>query len=338
MALKKQLSNLFIFGIPLLLIVVSVFLATKITLLQNPIVISNALVFDFVLTIPLVYFLLIRKTTIPKLTIVPLFTLGLLLASRFIPVENQQYLELVIKYVFPIVELGVFVFVISNLYTLVKEFRKNKGLIPDFYDNLKHSASSVLPSKLSSFFATEISVLYYGFIHWREKKLKEHEFSYHKNSGSVGLFFGLLLIIGVEMSVVHIMLAKWSSVGAWVLTGLSVYSSVQIFGFLKSVIKRPTIIEKDKLHLKYGVLSETIIPLQDIEFVEYSTKSVGKEDDIQYLSLLKDLEPHNIILQTKKENSISGLYGMKRKYTRIVFYVDTPTVFLKQLDKNRKAL
>lgn len=338
MVLNKKLATLFILGTPLLLLIISIFLAVNLASIKEQFIVSNALVLDFVLTIPLVYFLLIRKTTISKFTVIPLFALGLLLASIFIPSQNQQYLQLIITYVFPVVELGVFLFVVNKIYNLIKAFKNNKESLPDFYDNLKHSASSILPNKLSSLFATEISVLYYGFVYWRKKTLKKYEFSSHKNSGSVGLFFGLLLIIGVEMSVVHVVLVKWNDIVAWVLTGLSIYSSVQIFGFLKSVIKRPIVIKNEKLHLRYGVLSETIIPIHSIESIEYLTKTIDKESDIQYLSPLKELDSHNIIIQLVEENSINSLYGMKKKYTSIAFFVDNPLEFITQIDKNRKAL
>lgn len=338
MIAKKQLPFKIVFGIPLTLLLISVLLATKIYSVEQSYVFSNAIIADLLITIPCVYFVLIRKTNIPKITIVPFFVIGLLLASMFIPEKNQQYLELVMTYVLPIVELGVFLFIVTRLYKLVNVFSSNKRVISDFYDNLKQSASSILPNKISNMFATEISVLYYGFVYWRTKRLSKNEFSYHKNSGAVGLFFGLLLVIAIEMSVVDVLLARWNEMAAWVLTGLSVYSSVQIFGFLKSIMKRPIEIKQATLHLKYGILSETIIRIENIKSIKKSTKTIEKEDGVQYLSLLNELDAYNVIIELNEGNTVHGLYGLKKKYKALAFYVDNPSDFMTKLEKKRKAL
>ncbi|MFD0963890.1 hypothetical protein [Pseudofulvibacter geojedonensis] len=338
MLVKKQLPFYLIFGIPLVLLLTCLFLTTRLPFESQPFIFSNAIIADLLLTIPLVYYLLIRKTAIPKLTIVPVFVLGILLASKFIPVENQQYLQIIITYVFPLVELGVFIFLTINLYKLIKEFRRNKLRYQDFYDNLKQSASTILPNKISQLFATEISVLFYSFIHWKKESLSINEYSYHKNSGSVGLFLGLLLIITIELSVLHVLLAKWSETFAWVLTALSIYSAIQIIGFLKSIMKRPIILKGESLILRYGILSETIVSLHDIKKVVLSSKELEEGSDVVFLSPLGKLESHNIIIQLKNTNIVNRLYGLRKNYTSIAFYVDNPENFFFQLEENRKAL
>lgn len=74
--------------------------------------------------------------------------------------------------------------------------------------------------------------------------------------------------------VLHILLTKWSSLAAWILTFLSIYSGIQIFGFLQSIIKRPISIENGKLFLRYGITNEAIIDLKDIGSLEISYKDI----------------------------------------------------------------
>ena len=55
---------------------------------------SILVMIDFLITIPLLYLFFIRKTKVPKTTVIPVFLLGLLLASIYIP-EDQQDLSLI---------------------------------------------------------------------------------------------------------------------------------------------------------------------------------------------------------------------------------------------------
>jgi hypothetical protein len=136
---------------------------------------SFAITTDLILTIPLLYFLLIRKTNIPKLTVVPVFILGLILGSVFIPKEQQGFLDLIKAWVLPIVELSV-------LTIIFIQFRKIKQTVSvqtqnglDFYTSLKMVTSEILPKRFSLFFATELAVFYYAIFKWRIPKLKSHE-------------------------------------------------------------------------------------------------------------------------------------------------------------------
>jgi hypothetical protein len=102
----------------------------------------------------------------------------------------------------------------------------------------------------------------------KKRELKENEFSYHKDSGTITLLIAIIFIVAIETLVLHILLTKWSSLVAWILTFLSIYSGIQIFGFLKSMFKRPISIENNKLFLRYGIMNETTIDLKNIDNIE----------------------------------------------------------------------
>lgn len=176
-------------------------------------------------------------------------------------------------------------------------------------------------------FATEIAVFYYGFIYWKKRIPKQNEFTYHKNSGTISLLVAIIFIVGIETYVLHILLIKWNNTIALILGVLSIYSGIQIFGFLKSLLKRPYIIEHDKLKLYYGILSETIIDLNEIESIEISSEEIEFNKENRKLSPLGTLESHNMIVNLKNENVLIGLYGINRKYKKIAFYVDDKVKF-----------
>lgn len=305
---------------------------------------SLGITVDLILTAPLVYFLFIRKTSIPKTTVIPLVLLGTFFCSLILPAKNQYYLEVFKTWGLPLIELSVLVLVTHKLIKTRKAFLKEETETFDFFTNLKSACAEILPKSLVIPMATEIGVFYYGFLNWKNVKLKANEFTYHKESGTIALLFGIILIVSAETIGLHYLLMKWNAVVAWIFTGLSVYSGIQIFGFLRSMTKRPILIENNKLFLRYGIMNETIIDINEIDSVEVTSRDIELNEGLRKLSFLGELESHNVIIHLKKENTIMGLYGIKRSYKSIACFIDHKETFklyvenvqgvLKQTEKN----
>ena len=329
---RKSQKNLILFGIPLLIIGAMVLIAQSPLFTNYPNRLAIGITADLLVTVPFIYFLLIRKTKIPKTTVVPFIILGMVICSRILPLEHQNYLSLFKTWVLPVVEISILSFVIYNVRKGIKKYRLNKKEAFDFFTTLKHTCYELLPKAIVIPLVTEIAVFYYGFIYWKKRKLKDNEFSYHKDSGSIALLIAIVFIIAIETAVLHILLVKWNSMVAWTLTGLSIYSGIQILGFLKSMFKRPLLLENDKLYLRYGIMTETTITLKDIEAIEMSSKDIEPNQDTRKLSFLGELESHNIIIRLKKENKLTGLYGIERKYKNLALHVDDKIKFKNDIE------
>jgi len=87
--INRSLIN---FGIPLILLGILVFLMKSSILPQNS-AIGLAITLDLLLTVPLVYFLLIRKSNIPKTTVVPVMIVGLLIGSTLLPAARNLHID-----------------------------------------------------------------------------------------------------------------------------------------------------------------------------------------------------------------------------------------------------
>ncbi len=261
--------NLINFGIPLAL------LGTLILLIKSSFLNGNdtfnfAISADLLLTVPLVYFLLIRKSETPNTTVIPVMIIGLLVGSYFLPQQSQTYLSIFKTWALPVIEISALIFVIIKVQGAIRKYKALKGSTPDFFNALVNTCQEILPKRLVQPFATEVAVFYYGFINWKTREIRENEFTYHKKSGTPAIFYTVILIIAIETVAIHFLLTLWSSVAAWILTALSIYTAIQVFGFAKSLSKRPISINKDSLTLRYGILNEVEIPLSDIDKVELS--------------------------------------------------------------------
>jgi hypothetical protein len=327
--MKKALSlprNLLNFSIPFGLLIGLVFL------MQSPFVIGNdtlilAITADLLLTVPFVYFLLIRKSQIPKTTVVPVMLFGLLLGTYYLPKEGQSYLILFKNWALPVIELSILTLILFKIRKAIHSYKQLSQATPDFYDTLKRVCSEILPQPLVRPFATEVAVFYYGFIHWKKREIQPNEFTYHQKSGTFALFMILIMIIGIETLALHILLALWNTTAAWILTALSLYTAIQFFGFAKALAQRPIVIKENTLYLRYSIMKEAKIPLAAIQSITLSKKALENNSLSQKLSPLGELESHNVIIQLQSEQQLIGLYGLKKTFKTIGLYVDAPEAF-----------
>ena len=318
---------LFVFGLPILLTGSLVLLSGSPLFTRQPEALSLGITLDLLLTVPLLYFLLIRKTSIPNTTVIPVLLLGVLVGSAILPADSQHYLDVFKTWGLPVVEAGVLFYVLFRLRQGIRRLRIRSGSTPDFFTALKGTCEEFLPKGLVIPVVTEIAVFYYGFVSWRPRKLQENEFSYHKDSGTIPLLAAIIFIVAIETVVFHTLLLKWSATAAWILTAVSIYSGIQLFGFLKSMLKRPISIEGDRLLLRYGIMAETDIEIRNIASVEISSSDLEFTDQTRKLSFLGSLESHNLIIRLKEENQLTGLYGRTRKFRNLALYMDDKTRF-----------
>lgn len=316
---------------PFLLLLASVLIMQSRILAENKIV-SLAVTIDLLIAIPVIYFLIIRKTAIHKTTVIPMVVLGMLIGTYFLPETSQEYLNIFKTYILPIFEIIIVTLLIIKVRTTIKQFKQNKNVNTDFFVALKKTCYEILPKKIVYPIATEVAVIYYGFYKWRSKALKKNEFTYHRKSATPTFLFAFLFIIGIETFVVHLLVSQWSNLIAWILSGISIYTLLQIFGFAKSLAFRPIAIGNDHLYLRYGIFSEVEVPLSEIEKIDISKKEIEINSLTRTLSPFNKIESHNIILSVKNELILTGLYGSKNQFHELAFNIDEPEKFMNELN------
>ena len=78
--------------------------------------------------------------------------------------------------------------------------------------------------------------------------------------------FVLIFSIAIETFAIHLLLLKWSETAAWILTGISIYTAIQVFGLAKSITQRPIVI-------KYLALDRSLMyPLTNLP-IPYTTEA-----------------------------------------------------------------
>ncbi|MFC3880042.1 hypothetical protein ACFOSV_07640 [Algoriphagus namhaensis] len=296
--------------------------------LQRADILSLGITVDLVFVIPFLYYLLIRNRKIPKTTVVPIFILGVICATFILPEGNQYYLSLVKTWLVPLVEFTVVGFVIFKVRQMIISHRHNSNSADlDFYSALSQTCEEIFPSLAAKAVTMEVSIFYYGFFHWETSIEKENAFSYHRESSARIVLGILILLVVTETLVFHILIMNWSMVAAWILTGLSVYSGLQVFGILRSLAVRPHLVQRDSLDLRFGILNQCAVNFDDLATIEKSSREL-EEGTFSNLSPLGSMDPHNVIIEFKTEQTISGLYGREQKTSLLTIHVDRPDDFV----------
>lgn len=282
------------------------------------------IIYDLTFTSPLIYLALIWKTRIPKITTVPVFVIGYLIASYIIPDAQSANLKYIEFIVLPLLELTIITLVIIKVRKTIVLTRKNLEANVEFYSSLKSSSIEILKNeKLGKVVATEIAMIYYGLITWRKSKPGNDHFTGYKESGVVAIFITLIFLVITETFIVHILLLKWNSMVAWIVFALSIYAGVQLLGHTKSLMRRFTEINGHNLILRYGLFGDATIDVKNIEDISL-VKGEPEGKHIKKLAMLGGLERQNVQIQLTNPVSVESIYGMRKSYSSIMVYIDNP--------------
>ncbi|GAB3176232.1 hypothetical protein [Telluribacter humicola] len=327
-------SLLPIYAPPVLIILLSVGLALSPLLSQQP-ALAMGITYDLTLSAPLVYLFLIRNKRIPKITVVPLFVLGIVLASLLLPAHQQYHLGLVTTYLLPMVELVLLSVIFYYVHKAVRTFRQSTGESQDFYLILKKSAvRAVGYPRLAKVLATEIAMLYYALLAWKKAPRSQQSFTIYKENGVTALLGSILFVATIELFITHLLLTRWNATVAWVLSGLSLYGMLQILGHLRALRRRHLEIKDNRLLLKYGLFGDMDIELRQIQRVELTTNLVNEADKkVEQLALLKAVESYNVALYFTEKQTIEKAYGISRECDVILLHVDNKEEFVEKLHR-----
>ncbi len=329
----KLNSNYLIAGLLFLILSFLVFLPTTEQFNKAPSELSLGILLDLLITVPLIYYLLIRKKNIPKFSLVYVFIIGIILAHLIIPIEHQQLL-MKIKYIaIPVLEIGILGMVIYKMASLRTSLKQTKE--SDFYDKLLIACQETFPKFVGRVLATEIAVVYYLFSRSGKKENNESSFTYFKKSGIKTVITVFLVVVFIETIVVHLLVGIWNVKVAWILSILGLYGILQVTAILRSMNKRPIVIdyEAKKLLLRYGFGCQTTIPFSSIKKIEKYHRQVKNDKQHIYLSLFDIIDRSNLTIHLHSEHILNKIYGIDKKYQSISLFVDEKDLFLEKIEK-----
>ncbi|MEO8111505.1 MAG: hypothetical protein ABI594_15780 [Ginsengibacter sp.] len=191
--------------------------------------------------------------------------------------------------------------------------------------------------KFGNIISSEIAVLYYAFLGYKDKTIDyETKFTSYKENGVTIVLWTILSIFLIETTGMHFLLSLWSKTIAWVLTGLSFYTCIQLFAHIKAVKARPITINKDSFEIHNGLAGDAYIQFDNIEKFELSKKIPQDRSPIK-IALLKGLENHNVVVYLKTSIQVTKIFGIKKSTDTVLFYVDKSKDFSNALSSRLAA-
>ena len=290
---------------------------------------SNAIVLDLLVTAPLVYFLVIRKTSVPAITVFRVFILGLLLAGFILNSHSNTLLHVIKTWVSPFVEAAVIFFIGRKFYVANKQAKQDSRHGVDFLPYCRMVMQKVLGNKKAgNIISSEMAVFYYAFIGMKNKAIDyETKFSSYKQNGILVVLGAILFLFLIEATAVHFLLVRWNPTAAWIIFGLSAYSCLQLFAHIRAVVARPITVNECAVEIHNGLAGDASIAFDIIERIELNNKLPQEHNAIK-IALINGLENHNCIIYLKQPLEVTKVFGIKKQADAVLFFVDRPKEFV----------
>ena len=246
---------------------------------------STAVTLDLTVTAPLLYFLVIRRTRVPKMTVVRVFVLGLLLAGLLLYNKPHFLLSLLKTWVAPLAEGTLLFLIVKKFYQASRSAKKpGKEERGDVLSRCRLLLTEVTGNeKAGGILASEMAVVYYAFVPRKKAKARAGDgldvpaetFTSYKTNG-------ILLVLGVfcccfmvETVGLHFLLALWNKQVAWILTTLGAYTALQLYAHMRAVRIRPIRIGEESLQLRNGLVADAAVLFDNIDAIEFDRQRAG---------------------------------------------------------------
>jgi hypothetical protein len=321
------------FGTAVTVLTVSWAVAASSIFLMNPRVLSIAVTLDVAVMIPAAYwFLVVRCRHAHLLTMIPIIGLCILAVAAIVPSGHAGILVLAQHLIAP-AEIGLLVYIAYKLRAVL--LWRDGSLSNDPVE----AATAALQRALGNAFAarliaSEFAMLYYAVGCWGRPPSPDGAFAFAPTR-SVGLLAVLVPIVVLETVGVHMLVSMWSMTAAWILTALSAYTMLWVFGDYRAMAKRPSFVKRDEVVIRVGLRCSLRARLAQIELV----RTAGWRDEGRsrrgHLNMASPDSP-NILVIFREPITVQRIFGMQTTVRTIALRVQDPDGMMRALSY-RKA-
>ncbi|WCT11240.1 hypothetical protein [Mucilaginibacter jinjuensis] len=291
--------------------------------------VANGLLADFVLTFPvLFYIVIVRPLKVSAKSLFLVFSVCCGLAYLVLPQQQRSYI-LQIRKLSVLAELFVIGYAITQIKKIRAAYLIHHTAFADPIYNLRLSMAGALGrSPAIKVLAAEVAVLRYGLLFWKKEKVdaQYQSFSTYKDCGYVAIWCVLFAVILIEIVPMHLLLMKWSHTAAIILTVLSAYSSIVFIADLSAMLKRKVLINEDTIILRTGLRWRAITGLDNIQSLQKITNDYTSDEPYLKGGVLKN--SGNLLITFKEPVIVDKLYGVSKPYQSILMQVDDVDAFI----------
>ncbi len=320
-------------GIPLIIFSACFLITFTKSYQVNQQLISNAIIGDLLITAPLAYLLLIRKSNVSKFTVIRIFIIGVIVSGLILNTHSNNLLHFIKTWVSPFIEATIIFFVVRKFYQANKSAKLSGSCHPDFLSHCRMVMHEVTSNeKAGNIISSEIAVFYYAFIAGKETQIDNRsKFTSYRGNGIILILFTILGLFLIETMGVHFLISNWSKSAAWIITGLSIYTCLQLYAHIRAIKARPITMNYNSIGIHNGLAGDAYIQFTNIEKYELSGKMPVGRKAIK-ISLLKTMEGHNCVVYLKQPIRVTKIFGIRKWADAVLFLVDDPKDFILALE------
>lgn len=272
------------------------------------------------------YWLIIKPLNRPKALLgLVLFTF-IKLALFILPAGSRPF-NVSWSALVPFIEACTLIIVLVRFRFWLRVYRTLR-FVENSADALQGSLTTVFGSKATKIILGEGQVIRFSLLSWYQLKkditIQQQAVTTYKESGQTALMVGLLLVCGIEITVLHLLIAHWYPAVAHLVTAASIYSLLFLISDLVTTHVRPSFLTPTTFHLRLGMRWHAVILRSNIARVEPLTDKPTKEPALLNGMLLT---APNTLLTLHEPVWIEGAYGIRKEIQKIALFVDDKRSF-----------
>jgi len=315
--------------------VLAVVYAASLTIVRRLATVAHAdlvaigMTLDLLVVVPAAYWaLVVRRTRVPLVTIVPVVFASLVAASYVLLADRQAPLRVAESLAIPL-EVGAISWIAWRATRALR--RAGEAVDADPIERIRRAGFDLMRNeRAAAIFATEIAVLYYGLFSWFRARphapVGSVAVPHYRRSGRGSVLVVLLVLFAGEGLAIHLFVARWSPLAAWFLTAGTAYVALWLVADHRATILRPILVGCDEVVIRAGLRCTARVPRAMIERCGPERPGSGRE----VVSLASLSGPTRWI--TLREPVVAeGPYGLRRRVRAFGIVPDVPDEDLDRL-------
>lgn len=287
------------------------------------------LLFDFLITAPLIYLWLNRRAGRQAwFGALAICAMGVFVGSRMLPADPLLHelglLRIVGVAVALIFELAALGGMIAMRRRLASSANPEAWLFAALDRRLPH-----FPLKRLLQFEARMWLHCLGRSSWRWRYAGEKHYRYGEKDARASNRLGVIYLLVLGLPADHLLLHLWSPAAAWLATFMTLYLIVYLIADYRASHRRPISTDARMLYLRHGIAADLTLPIEWIASVESYRGVVGRRPRG---ALRFGADPHpNLKLVLREARELTGSLGTTITASVVFFSVDQPVALLDDL-------
>ncbi|MCE9579535.1 MAG: hypothetical protein K8W52_40815 [Deltaproteobacteria bacterium] len=211
------------------------------------------------------------------------------------------------------IELALVALMLVRIGRIARATRAARRAGADPIEALEAGCAAAMPRALAGAVATELGAVGLALGGWWMRPVAGHG---HARRASYGALVGAFAVLLVgESLAVHLALAQWSALAAWIATGGSIYTILWLVGDAQAVRLAPARLTHAGLHVSRGLRWRAVVPWAAIAAASEIDARVDGARDLSVLG-------PNLLLTLRRPIALHGPFGLTRSATQITIDVD----------------